>query len=93
MKIDVESYALSGGDRQITDLAEESAAVFRVHRDELHCDAVMFLMAAHDAAPAHLSHGHVQQDLHQAANRHFFLGSQKDPADREVLHIRHFSAV
>src|SRR5882724_12659038 len=90
MKIDIECYALSCGDCEIADLADESSAVFRVHGDELDRDSVMLLMAAHDAAPAHLSLRHVQEDLHQTANCYFFLGSQKDPADRKVFHIRDF---
>src|SRR5258707_11180855 len=87
MKIDIESYALSCGDCEIADLADESSAVFRVHSDELDRDSVMLLMAAHNAAPAHLSLRHVPEDLHQTPNRHFFLGSQKDPAHREVFHL------
>src|SRR6266481_2075643 len=90
MKIDFGSCGLSGGNCQLADLTEESSSVFRVHPDELDRYAVVFFMAPHKAAPAHLSSRHVQEDLHKAANRHFFPGSQKDPADREVLHIRNF---
>src|SRR5258707_10189686 len=90
MKIDIESYALSCGDREIADLADESSAVFRVHGDELDRDSVMLLMAAHNAAPAHLSLRHVQQDLHQTGDCYFFVGSQKNPGDRKVFHIRDF---
>jgi hypothetical protein len=70
-------------------LLEEAGAVAGVHGDELDRHAVTIADAANDGSAADLSHGQVQQDLNEAAQRDTLLGADKEPTDRQTFHERH----
>jgi hypothetical protein len=67
---------------------EEAGAVGGVHGDELDTDAVTFADAAHNSSGAHLTHGKIQKDLHQAAKRKGLFGADKQAADGKIIDKR-----
>lgn len=68
-------------EEQFGHLGKEAGAIGRVHGDDLDGDAMIIANAANDASATHLSHGEIQQDLHEAAHWQGFLGADKEAAD------------
>ena len=79
-----------GWRREFAELLAETSAVTGVHGDDLDAHAVIS-DAANDGATADLSHGHIEEDLHGAAERDLLLGTNVEATKGEVFHIAHFA--
>jgi hypothetical protein len=64
----------------------QTSAVAGIHGDDLDAHSVIG-KAANDGAAAYLTYGHVQKDLHGAAQRDLLLSANVKTAKGKVLHI------
>jgi hypothetical protein len=67
-------------------LLEEACAVTGIHGDDLDAHAVVS-KTAHDGATANLADGHVEENLHSAAERDFLLGADVQATEGKVFHV------
>src|SRR6516225_8543218 len=82
--------ALSGGRRQkFFHLLEEAGPVGRIHRDDLHPNAVILTNVAHDRSAPDLPDRKIQQNLNQTTQRELFLRANEESTDPQALHERY----
>ena len=64
----------------------QAGAVTGIHGDDLDAHALIS-EAANDGAAANLADGHVEEDLHSAAERDLLLSTNVQAPEGEVFHI------